>query len=335
MFFPVKLKKLGDQVLVITGATSGIGMATAKMAASLGAKVVLTARDARALRKVTAEIRRKGGEADWISADVADFEAVKKVRDFALGRFGRFDTWINNAGIHIFGKVEQTPEEDARRLFDVNYWGVVYGSRAAVPFLRENGGSLINIGSVLSSRSIPLQGFYGASKHAVQGYTEALRLELEREGAPVAVTLVKPSSIDTPIPMHSKNVMEKRSRLPFPMYDPEVAARGILYCAENPRRDIVIGGAGKVALLGEKFTPLLTDFGMKQLLFRMQKAEGAHREEDTLHSTPRHPPRERGEHDYFVGKRSVYTWAERHRLTAAAMSLAALAGASALLRRKG
>jgi len=328
MLTKAKLKPLREQVVVITGATSGIGMATARMAAEQGAKVVLAARDPRALRTVAAQIRQRGGEAEWTSADVADLDDVEILRDVALDTFGRIDTWINNAGVHVFGTIEETPDEDARRVFDVNYWGVVHGSRVAVPILREHGGALINIGSVLSSRSVPLQGFYGASKHAVQGYTSALRLELENERAPVSVTLVKPSSIDTPIPMHSLNLMEKRSRLPFPMYSPRVAAEAILFCAEHPRRDMVIGGAGQMAVLGEKFTPLLTDFGMKRLLFRMQQAQGEKPEEDGLHNHPIHPPREQGQHDFFVAKRSPYTWLEKYPAAAAGAGAAIAAGAA-------
>jgi short-subunit dehydrogenase len=322
----VKLKKTRDQVIVITGASSGIGMITAKMAARRGARVILNGRDERALKEITEGIHREGGEADYFVGDVSDFFAMQRLAQFAVERFGWFDTWINNAGVHIFGRIEQTPEADARRLFDVNYWGVVHGCRAAVPFLRTHGGALLNVGSVLSSRSVPLQGHYGASKHAVHGYTSALRVELQAEGAPISVTLIKPSAIDTPIPMHSMNVMEERARLPFPMYDPQVAAKAILFCAESPQRDVVIGGAGKVALLGEEFVPWLTDSLMKLFLFRMQKTKGPRREENGLHSPPRHSPRERGEHNFYVARTSLYTWAERHRaLTGVALAAAGIA----------
>jgi short-subunit dehydrogenase len=329
-----KLKKLRDQVIVITGASSGIGLVTAKLAAERGAAVVLTARDAPALEEITTGICRNGGRAGWITADVADLAAVERVRDFALGRFGRIDTWINNAGIHIFGKVEDTGEEDARRVVDVNYWGTVHGCRAALPWLKRHGGALINIGSVLSSRSVPLQGFYCASKHAVQGYTDALRVELARDGAPVSVTLVKPSSIDTPIPRHSKNLMKERARLPFPMYDPKVAATAILHCAEHPRRDMIIGGAGKIAVIGEKFLPFFTDFGMRRFLFRMQKTKGEPRREDSLHETLEHPPRARGSHHHHVFHHSLYTWSTRHRALALSAGAAALAAGGLLLKRR-
>jgi len=211
-----KLKRLRDQVIVITGAASGIGMATAKLAAARGATVVLTSRDAKALEQLTAAIRRDGGSAVGIAAEVSDFGAVIRVRDFALTSFGRFDTWINNAGIHLFGAIRETPPDGARRLFDVNFWGSVHGCRAAMPQLKQHGGALINIGSVLWPRSVALQGFYGASKHALQDYTSALRAELAAENAAVSVTLIKPSSIDTPIPRHLLNRMEARARPPFP-----------------------------------------------------------------------------------------------------------------------
>jgi short-subunit dehydrogenase len=321
----VNLKKLRDQVIVITGASSGIGLVTAKIAAQRGAKVVLTGRDEEALGQVTREIRNNSGDAAYVVGDVADETAMQRIAKFTLDQYGRFDSWINNAGVHIFGMMEKVPLQDARRLFETNYWGVVHGCRVAVPFLKKHGGALINIGSVLSSRSVPLQGHYGASKHAVQGYTDALRTELKAEGAPVSVTLIKPAAIDTPIPMHSKNFMAERSRLPFPLHAPELAAEAILFCTEHPRRHIIVGGAGVMAVMGEKYFPILTDLLMKLFMFRMQKTRGDHREVDGLHSTPDHAPRARGDHNFYAAERSVYLSAAMHPV----LTTAALAGAAA------
>src|SRR6266850_4726277 len=145
----VKLKRIGEQVIVITGASSGIGLATAEMAAEAGACVVLSSRHEQELRKAVDRIRIRGGRAVYVVADVADAAAVQEIGDHAIEEFGGFDTWVNNAGISIFGKTTDVPLDDKRRLFDVNFWGVVHGCRAAVPHLRHRGGSIINIGSIV------------------------------------------------------------------------------------------------------------------------------------------------------------------------------------------
>ena len=226
----VKLKKLSEQVMVITGATSGIGLVTAREAARRGAKLVLAARSEGALGRLAGEINAAGGEAVHAAADVGREEDVRRIAETALARFGRVDTWVNNAGVSIYGRIVDTPVEDMRRLFETNFWGVVYGSRVAAEILRQRGGALINVGSVLSDRAIPVQGVYSASKHAVKGFTDALRMELEEEGAPVSVTLIKPSTIDTPYTKHAKNLLEdKEPALPPPVYAPETVAEAILH----------------------------------------------------------------------------------------------------------
>lgn len=308
----IKQKPLHEQVIVITGGSSGIGLACAKHACSKGASVVITSNNETELQEAKDSLSRDGYNIESITADVSDYEAVSRVADFTLEKFGHFDTWINNAGIHIFGKIEENDVKDMRRVFDVNYWGAVYGCRVAVEHLKKAGGTLINIGSVLSSRSVPLQGIYGASKHALQGYTNALRMELKKENAPVIVTLIKPSSISTPIPYHSKNIMPERARLPFPLYDPEVAADAIMFCAENPRRSFIVGGAGKAAVLGEKFFPTLVDKAMEVFVWDMQKAKGEPRREDALHEPTEHSPRIRGKRDYYVREHSLYTAAMKN-----------------------
>jgi NAD(P)-dependent dehydrogenase (short-subunit alcohol dehydrogenase family) len=175
-------KKLSEQVLVITGASSGIGLATAREAARRGARVVLVSRDEADLRTATDAIRAAGGRAMYVAADVADFDEMVRVAERAVDAFGGIDTWVNNAGVTIYGRIADVPLADARRLFETNYWGLVHGSLVAVPHLKRAGGVLINVGSVLSDTTMPLQGHYSASKHAVKGFTDALRIELDEEG---------------------------------------------------------------------------------------------------------------------------------------------------------
>src|SRR5205085_11602271 len=189
-------KKIREQVIVITGASSGIGLTTAEMAAECGARVVLSSRNESALNEATNRIRQRGGRATYVVADVADAEAVRLIASHAIEEFGGFDTWINNAGAGTYGNLIDTPLEEKRRVFDVNFWGLVHGCRAAIPHLGTRGGAIINLGSVASDVAIPLLGIYSASKQAVKAYTDALRMELQKEGAPVSITLIKPSSIN-------------------------------------------------------------------------------------------------------------------------------------------
>jgi len=309
----IQLKKLDVQVVVITGATSGIGLVTARTAAKRYAKLVLAARNEDALKKLTDEINEAGGDAMYVVADVGNEADVRKIAEEALGRFGRFDTWINNAGVSIYGKLDEISTEDHRRLFETNYWGVVYGSLAAAEYLRKNGGAIINVGSVLSDRAIPLQGAYCASKHAVKGFTDALRMELEEEDAPVSVTLIKPSAIDTPYKDHAKKYLEVEPENPPPVYAPETVAEAILYSAENPERDVFVGGGGKaLAALGE-YAPRVTDKVMGMTMFDLQKTdEPASHEKEGLYISSDNSLSERGGYAGYVAESSLYTKASLH-----------------------
>lgn len=243
------LKPLSQQTLVITGATSGIGLATARRAARKGACVFLISRSAVELRTLTEEIQAEGGRAAWAAADVADPEALTAAIETCQRLFGGFDTWINNAGVSIFGPIQETGLEDQRRLFETNYWGVVNGSLAAVEHLkgREGGGAIINVGSILSDAPTPVQGIYSASKHAVKGFTNALRMELMHDQAPISVSLIKPAAVDTPYVKHSRNLTGHAVRYPQPVYATHVVADTILHCASHPVREITVGASGRFA----------------------------------------------------------------------------------------
>ncbi len=308
----VKLRKLSEQVVVITGATSGIGLCTAREAARRGGRVVLAARNAEELTKLAAEIEAAGGFALAVPTDVSDPRAMNLLRDAALEKFGRIDTWVNNAGLSIYGKLHDLDLVEARRLFDVNFWGVVHGCHAAVTALGERGGAIINIGSVLSDRVIPIQGMYSASKHAVKGYTDALRMEVEMEKLPISVTLVKPSAVDTPYTDHARNHMDVAPKNPAPVYAPQVVADAVLFCAEHPRRDVVVGGGGKLFSVLEKIAPRLTDRLMEATMEKIQKSDRPNDGRDNLFMAPLVEGRERASNGGKALERSAYTQMALH-----------------------
>jgi short-subunit dehydrogenase len=329
----IMLKPLEIQVIVITGATSGIGLVTARMASKRGAKLVLAARSESALQELVEEIKQADREATYVVADVGNPEDVSKIALTAKERFGGFDTWVNNAGISIYGKFTEVPLEDQRRLFETNYWGVVYGSLTAVQQLRQRGGALINVGSVLSDRAIPLQGAYCASKHAVKGFTDALRMELEHEGAPISVTLIKPSAIDTPYTDHAKNYLPVEPQNPPPVYAPETVAEAILYCAEHAERDVFIGGGGKSLSVLGNYAPRTTDKVMEWTMFDLQQSDQPARARE-LHSLdkPSGPSGERGHYPGHVAESSLYTKSSLHPMITGGLLLAGAGLGYALYR---
>ena len=317
----LRLKKLADQVVVITGASSGIGLCTAKMAAARGARVVLAARSEAGLAQAAAGIERDGGSATVVVADVSRPEDAERIAETAIAAYGSIDTWVNNAGVSIYGRLTEIDLEDARRLFDTNFWGVVNGSNAAIPHLRTHGGALINIGSMVSEQAIPLQGIYVASKHAVKGYTDTLRIELEEDGAPISVTLVKPAAIDTPFFEHAKNYMEAAPKPPAPVYDPAVVARAILECAERPVRDVFVGGGGRMIAGMGTLAPRLTDKYLERSMFDSQKYDHPGDGSDSLYEPAGPSGRERGKYGGRVKKSSAYTAAALHPTTTALVVL--------------
>lgn len=339
----LKLKKVKDQVIVIMGASSGIGLATARLAAKRGAKLVLVARNAAELQRLKQEIERMGAQVEAIPADVADDIAVQKVADAAITRFGRIDTWINNASISIYGKLTEVPMEEKRRMFDINFWGVVHGCKAAVRKLQSSGGAIINVGSILSERAIPLQGMYCAAKHAVKAYTDTLRMELEAEGYPISVTLVKPAAIDTPFTLHARNHIVRNGRKvqpvhTAPVYSPEVAAKAILTCAENPVRDVYVGGSAKFYSLVEKFAPRIGDLYMERKMMEEDQTldEEVGRDQEALFNS-KHDGDERGNYPGHVMRTSLYTSASLHPVATALLAggLTTLATAIIARQKKG
>lgn len=284
-------KPLADQVLVITGATSGLGLALSRAAAKAGARLVLNARNLEALTTLAAELTAEGARVVAVAGDVADTAAVKALADEADQSFGGFDTWINNAGVSVYGRSWDVPLADQKRVFETNYWGAVHGTLTAVERLkaRRGGGVIINVGSVLGDQAVPLQGAEAASKHALKAFTNALRMELIREAPEISLVLIKPSALDTPYKNHARNYLEHPAGYPPPAYDPELAARAILYAAENPVREITVGGAGRALALFGALAPRLAESVLAFAVprFTEDKAEAHLADVDALHKPGR------------------------------------------------
>ena len=279
-----KKKPIEDQVIVITGASSGIGLATALAAAEFGARIVLNARSEDTLRSVVESIRELGGDAQYVAGDVADRTVVEGIATVAVSTYGRIDTWVNDAGVSIYGRIAEATDADNRRLFETNFWGVVYGSLVALPYLRASQGVLINVGSEVSETVVPLQGMYSASKHAVKGFTDALRVELLHDDVPVTVTLIQPGATDTPFPQHARNYMDREPALPTPLDDPFHVAEKILEAATSEKRAIKVSGMAKMNVAIARFAPAIGDRMAAKQMDRQQYEEPPRNPTGALHA---------------------------------------------------
>jgi NAD(P)-dependent dehydrogenase (short-subunit alcohol dehydrogenase family) len=324
-------KPIAEQVIVITGASSGIGLATARAAARQGAKVVLSARNERDLEHEASRIRREGGEAIGVRADVTAYHEVEALAQRAVAEYGRIDTWVNNAAVSAYAPFREQALDDVRRILDVNFLGQVHGAKAALPHLERSGGALICVGSALSDRGVPLQGAYCASKHALKGWLDSLRVELQHENSPVRVTLVKPSSINTPLFNKAKTQLGVMPQPIPPIYDPELAAEAILRAAAGNERAAFVGGAGKVLSLAERISPKLVDLQQRRQGFDSQQTDWP-KSVDSDHNLYEPVAYDGGIHGDFrreSHRRSAYQTIESH-ATRTAFAVAALLAVGAM-----
>jgi NAD(P)-dependent dehydrogenase (short-subunit alcohol dehydrogenase family) len=256
----MKLKPIEQQVVAVVGASSGIGRETALQFAKRKAKVVVSARTGSALTSLVDEITALGGDAIAIPADVAEFEQVQSIVDRTIDRYGRLDTWVHAAGTAIISPFEQVTPAEFKRVIDVNLMGSVYGAMVAMPHLRQTGrGAFIAVSSVEARRSMPLQTAYSASKHGMEGFLDSLRSELKQEGVPISITNIMPSVINTPFYNKARTKLGVMPTGIPPYYQPSLVAAAILYAAENPTRDLIVGDVGRVIDLFQKIVPDLTD----------------------------------------------------------------------------
>lgn len=330
-------RKIADQVVVITGASSGIGRECAIEMVRRGAVVVAAARNREALESLAASLVSSPGRVHTMVADVTDQEQVERLARTTVERFGRIDTWVNNAAVIEYATFSDSTAEEIRRIMEVNFIGQVHGMKAALEHMRSQGrGTIINMGSVTSRRALPLLSAYAASKHAIAGITEAARMELEYEGAGIDVTLVMPACINTPFYEHARAKLGGKLPAPFPpVYQPRSVAQAVLYAAEHRKRDIVVGGAGEALILLQKLSPRLVDWYMVQggRFFRKQRSSTPDDGVDNLFHPSRGPGHARGPYNEGALEISLYTKVfEMHPvIKAAAIALIAPLAADAVL----
>lgn len=256
-------RALSDQVIVLLGATSGVGRETAALLAREGSTVVLAGRGEEALQAAADEVQRLGGRAAVVRTDAADWVQVQQLAQRAVEEFGRIDTWINLPAVAVYGTVDQLDMTDIRRVIDVTLYGQIHGMKAATEQMRRQGaGTVINVSSALAKRSVPLQSAYCAAKHGVVGFSESLRLELARDAPDVHLCDVLPSSINTPLFEHARSKLGVLPSPIPPIYEPVVVARTLLALAQQPQREVVVGSGGKGLLLAQRLSPRLVDWYM-------------------------------------------------------------------------
>ena len=288
----MELKPLDRQVVVVMGASSGIGRVAALRAAARGAKVLAAGRDVAALESLRGEV---GEGLEVTVADVADPEQVERVARRAVEQWGGIDTWAHVAGVAEYARFEDITPEEFRRVIDVTLLGPVWGARAALPHLRRQGGALVVVSSDLAKRSFPLTSSYCAAKHGVDGFLESLRLELQHEKAGVAVTQILPAAVATPFFEHARTRLGVRPSGPPPVYSPETVAAAILHAAEHGGRDVAVGSAAKLQRALQRGSPRVMDAFARTTAFRLQRsAEPKGPAADALFEAPHGDDRVRG-----------------------------------------
>ena len=250
------MRPLNEQVIVITGASSGIGRETARLLATRGATVVLAARNDAALADLAAEIQAAGGRALAVPTDVADYAAVEHLGDQAIATFGRIDTWVNNAGVAAYAPLTEMAPDELEQIIRINLLGVMYGTKVAIARMSDGDeGAIVNVSSVLGEAPTPLQAAYVASKHGVKGFTDAVRIELQGRNSQLKLSSVYPASMNTPLFEHARSKLGVLPRPIAPVYDPRVTAEVIVSMAERPRRDAHAGRAGSFFALVSNLAP--------------------------------------------------------------------------------
>jgi short-subunit dehydrogenase len=267
-------ERSNQQVVVVTGATSGIGRAIVQVLAARRTRLGLIARNEEALEATANEVRQAGGEALVLPVDVADAEAVERAAAAVEERWGRIDVWVNNAMATVFAPATETTAEEYHRVTAVTYLGVVHGTLAALRRMSpRDEGTIIQIGSALAYRSIPLQSAYCAAKAAVRGFTDSLRTELMHDGSRVRLCMLQLPAVNTPQVLRQRNKMPRQAQPMPPLFAPEAVADSVVWAIEHTPREMLIGGPTVEAVWGQKLFPALLDWYLARTGFEAQMAD--------------------------------------------------------------
>ena len=327
-------------VIVLTGASGGVGRATARKLGELGCRVGLIARGRAGLDAARAEVEERGGQAIAIPADVSDHAAVESAASLVEETFGPIDVWINDAMVTLYAEFLEIEPEEYRRSTEVTYLGTVWGTRAALRRMVPRGhGRVVQVGSAMAYRGIPLQAPYCGGKHAIKGFTESVITELRHRGSDVTVGMVQLPGLNTTQFTWGRTKLEKQTQPVPPIYEPEVAARAIVHSAFHPRREIWVGAPTFLTILAERVAPSLVDRYLAKTGYSSQQTEHDLNPDghDNLFDAV---DEDRGAHGPFDGQahpRSPLLWASRHRhaVTGAGVVAAGLAAAGAASRSGG
>ncbi|MGV9700087.1 SDR family oxidoreductase [Streptomyces sp. NPDC003470] len=333
----------GAEVVVVTGATAGVGRATARAFGARGAAVALLARGEHALERAAEEVREAGGRALPLVVDVSDPDAVDAAATRVEDELGPIDVWVNAAFTTVFAPVPDVAPEELRRATEVTYFGFVYGTQSALRrMVPRDRGTIVQVGSALARRSVPLQAVYCGAKHAIQGFTESLRCELLHDGSGVRVTMVQMPGLNTPQFSWVLSRLPRHPRPVAPVYQPEVAAEAVLHAADHPgRREYWVGGSTVATLLGQKFAPGLIDRYLARTGYDAQQTDDPvdpSRPVNLYAPVDDAAPVDYGAHGLFDDEshpRSLQFWLSRHRRPLALAAAAAGVLAAGLTGGRG
>ncbi len=318
--------RLRDRVAGVAGASSVVGRAIARALGERGAKVALIARGRDGLEAAAEEIRRAGGTSLVLPLDLTDAVAVRAAAKRVVDRWGRIDVWVNNAMVSVFARVDDTEPDEFKRVTEVNYLGFVYGTLAALEHMRKrDAGTIVQIGSALAYRSIPLQSAYCASKAAIRGFTDSLRSELAHDRSKIKLTMVQLPAVNTPQFDVVRNKLGKHAHPVPPTFQPELMARAVLHAIERPKRELWVGWPTVKAILGQRVMPgWLDGYLAKQAWAAQVTGAVPATGRDNLDAPL---PGDRGAHGAFDGEArsfSLELWLRMHRAAVAAAALAIL-----------
>jgi NAD(P)-dependent dehydrogenase (short-subunit alcohol dehydrogenase family) len=303
------------QVVVITGASAGVGRATVRAFARHGADIGLLARGVDGLEAARREVEAEGGRALVLPADVADADQVEAAAERVERELGPIDVWVNNAMVSVFSPVKELQADEVKRVTDVTYLGVVYGTLAALTrMLPRDRGAIVQVGSALAYRGIPLQAAYCAAKHAVQGFTESLRCELLHDGSRVHVAMVQLPAMNTPQFDWVKSRLPREPQPVPPIYQPEIAADAILWAATHQRRELSVGGPTVAAIAGNKIASGLFDRYLARTGYDSQQTDRP-ADPDRPNNLWAPLPGDHGAHGRFASRSaasSPQAWANEH-----------------------